>query len=99
MEHIEADIQNFMGKQSRQSQNSIQLLHCLTNSTTEATHLKIVAESDKYIDSETPVGKILFKLMMQKAVINKRATATYPKQGHTTRGHVPLFKPVSLDVN
>ena len=44
---------------------------------TEAAHLKIAAESDKYMEVDTPVGKVLLKLMMQKEVTNKRATATY----------------------
>ena len=46
---------------------------------TEAAHLKIVAESDKYMDNETLVGEFLFKLMMQNAVIYTRATYNYLK--------------------
>ena len=44
---------------------------------TEAAHLNIVAESDKYMEGDTPVGELLFKLMMHKAVVDTRATATY----------------------
>ena len=62
MENIEANIQHFIGQRSRQAQNSVQIFHCLKNSMTEATDLKIVAESDKYMYNETPVGELMFKL-------------------------------------
>ena len=42
IENIKASMQNFIGHQSRQSHNSVQLFHCLTNSMAEAAHLKIV---------------------------------------------------------
>ena len=45
----------------------------------ETAHLKIVAESDKYMENETLVGEFLFKLMMQNAVIYTRATYNYLK--------------------
>ena len=50
VEYIEKNIQQFIGQQTRQAQNSVQLFHCLTKSMTEAVHLKIVTESDKYRD-------------------------------------------------
>ena len=49
VDDIEANTKNFIGQQTRQAHNSIQLFHCQTNSMTEAAHLKIVAESDKYM--------------------------------------------------
>ena len=79
VENIEANVQHFIGNSSHQAQNSVQLFHFLTNSMTEAAHLKIVAESDKYMDNETLVGEFLFKLMMQNAVIYTRATYNYLK--------------------
>ena len=77
MKNIEANIQNFIGQQSRQSKNSVQLFHCITNSMTEAAHLKILEESNKYMEDETPVGELLLKLMMQKTFINTGATYTH----------------------
>ena len=47
---------------------------------TEAAHLKIVAESNKCMDDETPVDELIFKLMMQKAVIDTRATSTHLRE-------------------
>ena len=80
MEKNEANIQNSIGQSCCQAQNSVQLFHCLTNSMTEAAHLKIVLESDKYIHNEKPVGELLFKLMMQKSIIIKMATSTHMRE-------------------
>ena len=64
VEDIDKNEQNFIGQQMRQSQNSVQILNCLTNYMTETLHLNIVSESRKYMYDETPVGEIIFKLMM-----------------------------------
>ena len=77
VENIEANIQNFIGKISRQAYNSVQIFHYLTNSMIESAHLKIVAESNNYMDDETQVGELLFKSMMQKAVIETIETTTH----------------------
>ena len=79
-------MQKFIGQQTRQAQNSVQLFHCLTNSITESVQLKIVADSNKYMDDETPVGELLFKLMMQNSIIDTRATATHLKENLTNLG-------------
>ena len=83
VDNIDANVQNFIGQQTRQAQNSVQLFHCLTKSMSEAEHLKIVAEPSKYMDDETPAGDILFKLMMQKSIIETRATATHLRENLT----------------
>ena len=49
----------------------------------ESAHLKIVSESEKYMNDETPAGEFLFKLMMQNAVIDTRETATYLRDNLT----------------
>ena len=50
---------------------------------TEAAHLKIVTELDKCMEGETPVGEQLFKLIIQKSVIDTWATATYLRDNLT----------------
>ena len=77
MEDIEENMQNFIGHKIRQSQNSVQIFHCLTNSMTEASHLNIVVESINYMDDETPVSELILKLMMQKSIIDTKYTATH----------------------
>ena len=76
IENIEANMQNFIVYQISKAQKSVQLFHCLTNSMKEAAYLKIFSESNKYMDDDTPVGELIFKLMIQKAIIYTRATAT-----------------------
>eukprot|EP00957_Ditylum_brightwellii_P064873 4921701-Ditylum_brightwellii.AAC.1 len=46
---ITAHVLTFVGQQSRQAQNSVQLYHCLKNSITKTAKLKILAELEKYI--------------------------------------------------
>ena len=65
-----------MDANSHQAQNNVQLYHCMLNSLTKAGKLKILAESQKYHTRESPCGPLLFKLLMQKAIIDTRATAT-----------------------
>ena len=77
VDYIEGNIQNFTGQQTRQARKYVQLFHCMTNSMTEAAYLKIVADPDKYMKGETPVGELLLKLMIQKEFIDTRATDTY----------------------
>ena len=50
---------------------------------TEANHWNIVAESNNYMDDETSVGEFIFKLMMQKSVINTRAKYTHLRENLT----------------
>ena len=83
LEDIETNIKQFIGKKTCQCQNFVQIFHCLNNSMTEAVQLKILAESDKYMEGETPVGELLFKLMMQNSVIDTRATANYLRENLT----------------
>ena len=42
IENIEANMQNFIGQQTLQSQKQVQLFHFLAKYMTEAAHLKVV---------------------------------------------------------
>ena len=66
-----------------QSQNSVQLFHCLANFIIEAAHLNIVVKWRKYMDGVTPVGELLFKLIMNKDIIDTRNTATHLRENLT----------------
>ena len=48
------------------------MYHCISNSITEEAHLNIVAETQNYTVQGTPLGELLFKFIMQKAVIYTR---------------------------
>ena len=74
IEYIKNHAMTYIGHQTRKSQNSIQVYHFISNSVTEAAHLNIVAESHKYKVQGTPVDELLFKFLIQEAVIDTRAT-------------------------
>ena len=63
---------------------------------TEAAQLKIVSESDNYMENETPVCELLFKLMMQKSAIDTRATYTYLRENLTNSD--AYISKVNLDI-
>ena len=60
------------------------MYHYISYFVTEAAHLKIVTELQKYTVQVTPMGELLFKLMTQKAVIDTRATDYHLREKSTT---------------
>jgi hypothetical protein len=80
METLRNTVTGYVNNQTRQSQNDYQMFHCIMNSLTEEGHLKILTEQDKYhigaANDRTPSGPLLFKLLMQKAIIDTRATSS-----------------------
>ena len=62
----------------------------------EDAHLKVVAESNKYIDDDTPVGEFLFKLMIQNAIIETKATYTHLRENLTNLD--TYMSTVNLDI-
>ena len=75
---------NYIFQHTSQVQSSIQMYHCIYNYITEASHLNILAEVYEYKAQEIPVGKLLFKLMTQKAVIDTRYIESHLRENHTT---------------
>ena len=57
-------------------QNFVQMYNCISNIIIKASHLNILVESLKYIVQGTTVGEILFKVLMQKSVVDTRTTAS-----------------------
>ncbi len=57
----------FQGLVTRRAQNSLRLYYCILSSLSEEARTKILTESNKFHISANPVGKLLFKLLMQKA--------------------------------
>ena len=83
MEEIGRNMQNFIGQKIYQAQKSVQLFHYLTNSEKESSHVKVMAYSINYMDDDTPVVELLFKLMMQKNIIDTQATSTHLRENIT----------------
>ena len=80
MEEIRTHALTYIAGQTRQAQNNMQMYYCISSSLTKEGQLKILAEQDKYHvgagDDRRPCGPLLFKLLMQKAIIDTRATAS-----------------------
>ncbi len=77
MENILDPAMTYQARITCQLQNSAQLCCCILNFLTEEGHTRIFTESWKFHIGETPVGGILFKLLMHKEVVNTRETATH----------------------
>jgi hypothetical protein len=79
-EEIRNHVDGYAANNTRQAQNNFQMYHCIMNSLTDEGQQKILAEQSKYHTGEgndsRPSGPLLFKLLMQKAIIDTRATAS-----------------------
>ena len=84
----EEDIRNHantcMANESRQAQNNVQMHNCLTKSLTEEGHLKIMEEADSCTSNGLAIGTLHFKLLMSKAVVDTRATASHLRENITS---------------
>ena len=77
-------VRTYIGNQNRRAQNSVQLYYCLINSLTEEAQPKIVEETDEYYEQQTPVGELLFKLLIRKATVDSRSTASHLRDNLAT---------------
>jgi hypothetical protein len=66
----------WIGNNTRQAQNNFQMYTCIMASLTKDGCTKILAEQNKYHIRQHPCTTILFKLLMQKAVINTHETSS-----------------------
>ena len=57
-------------------QHNMQFYHFLKSSLSKEGHLKIISKSNKYHIAGVPCTALLWKLLMQKSVIENRATTT-----------------------
>lgn len=67
----------YINQQNRQRQNDAQMYHCLRNSLSKEVSNKILTEQDNYHIDQEPSGSLLFKLLVQKSVVDVRATVSY----------------------
>jgi hypothetical protein len=76
-EEIKSHVTSYLDANGRKAQNSTQMLNCLKASLTDAGWLKIMSEADKYTVNGKESGPLLFKLLMQTAVVDTVATAEF----------------------
>ena len=82
-EEIKTHDMTYIGQQTSQAQNSVQVYHCIYNYIKESAHLNIVSKTHKYTMKVTTVGELMFKLLMQKAVIYTSATSSHLRENLT----------------
>lgn len=80
---IVAHVATYINAQGRAAQNAVQMHHCIMNSLSSEGNLKIVSEMERYFVNQVPVGPLLFKLLMQKAIVDTRATSTHLRENLT----------------
>jgi hypothetical protein len=82
-EDVAAFVTTFIGQETCQAQNDVQLYDCIANTLDERGHLRIVSEAESYTMGGTHSGIMLFKLLMRKANTDTRATASQLRENLT----------------
>ena len=77
LKNVQAHVDTYIQQQNCHAQNSIQMFKCISSSITEAAPLEIITETETYTRHGAEAGPILFKLLMQKAIIDTRSTTNY----------------------
>ena len=70
----------YLNNEERRAQNDAQIYHCIKNSLASEAERKIPAERESYHINNVPSGPLLFKLLMQKAIIDTWATASLMRE-------------------
>ena len=70
----------YLNNEERRAQNDAQMYHCIKNLLTCEAESKILAERESYHINNVPSGPLLFKLLMQKAIIDTWATASLMRE-------------------
>jgi hypothetical protein len=84
VENIRTHVETYINANSLRTQNSAQMLSCIKESLSDAGKLKILSESDKWTVNGKESGVLLFKIIMQKAVIDTRATSSFFRENLTS---------------
>ena len=80
VQELEAFVNTYLNADGRQAQNDSQLYHCIKNSLTTDAERKILSERDTYHINNVPSGSLLFKHLMQKSIVDSRATVSMMKE-------------------
>ena len=70
------DICAYISDNNHRAQHIMQLYHCLQYSLSKEGQLKIISERNEYNIGGVPCASLLWKLLIQKVVIDTRATVT-----------------------
>ena len=83
VQELEAFVNTYINANGRQAQNDSQLYHCIKNSLTTTAEKKILSERNTYHINDVPSGSLIFKHLMQKSIVDSRATVSMMKENLT----------------
>ena len=95
-DQIRAHCNTYFNQNNRQAQNDQQMYTCIKNSLTPDTEKKILAERDKYHINHVPCGPLLYKLLLQKAIVDNRATSNLMRANLTEL--VPYMETIDYNI-
>jgi hypothetical protein len=84
LDDIKAHVSTYITGNSRRTQNSAQMLSCIKELLSDAGKLKILSEVDKWKVDDKESGVLLFKVIMQKAMVDARATSSFFRENLTS---------------
>lgn len=84
MAEVKAHVLTYITANHCRAQNSTQMLLCIKESLTEARKLKLLSESDQWKASDVENGPMLFKYIVQRAVVEIRATSSFYQENLTS---------------
>jgi hypothetical protein len=84
MNEIKTQVLTYIDGSNRRVQNSTQMLLCIKESLSDAGKLKIPSEADQWKANGVENGLMLFKYIMQKAVVDTRATSSFFRENLTS---------------
>jgi hypothetical protein len=80
---VQEDSAKYINSDSRKRQNNYQLFVCLNNSVDDQTKRLLANEESLYTTNGPPCGVTYLKLLLQKAEVDTRATASYIRRNLT----------------
>jgi hypothetical protein len=84
MQEIKTQVLTYIDGSNRSVQNSTQMLLCIKESLSDARKLKILSEAEQRKANGNDIGPMLFKYIMQKAVVDTRATLSFFRKNLTS---------------
>ena len=87
LKQVQDDSARYMNSISRKRQNNYQLFVCLNNSVDDQTKRILANEESLYTSNGPPCGVTYLKLLLQKAEVDTRATASYIRRNLTQLDH------------
>ncbi len=71
---------NIVNKENRENQNNFMMFTCLMKSISEDVMKRMVPEKEKYVIGKLPIAALYYKLLINKAEVETRATVTNIRQ-------------------